>query len=344
MMSSLRRFGALAGAAALVFGLAACTDATSSSSSSSSSSQSSPSSSAAADIDYSACSTDDSAEQVASVDRSGTGNFPAVSGDDTPVIAAGSGSEPTSKVLVKTLKQGDGAVVCPGATIKANYVGALWNGTVFDSSYQKGQPIEFSLNQVVKGWTYGLAHTHVGDRVELVIPASLGYGGQARGNIPANSTLVFVVDIVGVATQNIAEDSVLSSAVATGEELPAGITVTGEPGTEPTLTIDESVSAPTEQKMYTIYKGAGEALTADQTVLYKWVVGGFGAKGQTQSSWSQGALEAPVAQADLAGVTVGSRVLIVVPVQGQGAQSGQAATPAQATVFVVDIVGTSSMQ
>lgn len=329
MMSSLRRFGALAGAAALVLGLAACTDATSS---------------APAEIDYSACSTDDSADQNANVDRSGKGNFPSISGEETPVIAAGSGSEPTSKVLVKTLKQGDGAVVCPGATIKANYVGALWNGTVFDSSFERGDAIEFSLNQVVKGWTYGLAHTHVGDRVELVIPASLGYGGQARGNIPANSTLVFVVDIVGVATQNIADDSVLSSGVATGEELPAGITVTGEPGAEPTLTIDESVSAPTEHKMYTIYKGAGEALTADQTVLYKQVVGGFGANGQTQSSWSQDPLQAPVAQADLAGVTVGSRVLIVVPVQAQGAQSGQEAAPAQATVFVVDIVGTSSMQ
>lgn len=332
MMSSLRRFGALAGAAAFVLGLAACTDATSSSSS------------ASANIDYSGCSTDDSAEQNTNVDRSGKGDFPAVSGEDTPAIAAGSGSEPTSKVLVKTLKQGDGSVVCPGATIKANYVGTLWDGTVFDSSYKRGEPSEFSLNQVVKGWTYGLAHTHVGDRVELVIPASLGYGGQARGNIPANSTLVFVVDIVGVATQNVADDSVLSSGVATGEELPAGITVTGEPGVEPTLSIDESVSAPTEQKMYTIYKGAGDALTDDQTVLYKQVVGGFGANGQTQSSWSQDALQAPVSQADLVGTTIGSRVLIVVPVPSQGAQSGQEATPAQATVFVVDIVGTSSMQ
>lgn len=333
MMSSLRRFGALAGAAALVLGLAACTDATSSSTSS-----------APADIDYSACSTDDSAEQVANVDRSGKGNFPAVSGDDTPVIAAGKGSEPTDKVLVKTLKQGDGAVVCPGATIKANYVGALWDGTVFDSSYQRGEASEFSLNQVVKGWTYGLAHTHVGDRVELVIPASLGYGDRANAKIPANSTLVFVVDIVGVATQDVADDSVLSSGVATGEELPAGITVSGDPGAEPTLTIDESVAAPTEQKMYTIYKGAGEALTSDQTVLYKQVVGGFGAKGQTQSSWSQDPLQAPVAQADLVGVTVGSRILIVAPIPPQEAQSGQEATPTQATVFVVDIVGTSSMQ
>ncbi len=332
MMSSLRRFGALAGAAARGLGLAACSDATSSSSS------------APADIDYSACSTDDSAEQNTNVDRSGKGDFPSVSGEDTPVIAAGSGSEPTSKVLVKTLKEGDGAVVCPGATIKANYVGTLWDGTVFDSSYKRGEPSEFSLNQVVKGWTYGLAHAHVGDRVELVIPASLGYGGQARGNIPANSTLVFVVDIVGVATQDVADDSVLSSGVATGEELPAGITVTGEPGVEPTLTIDESVSAPTEQKVYTIYKGAGEALTADQTVLYKQVVGGFGAKGQTQSTWSQDALQAPVAQADLVGTTVGSRILIVVPIPPQEAQSGQEAAPAQATVFVVDIVGTSTMQ
>ncbi len=333
MMSSLRRLGALAGAAALVLGLAACTDVTSSSSSS-----------APADIDYSACSTDDSAEQVANVDRSGAGNFPSISGDDTPVIAAGKGSEPTDKVLVKTLKQGDGAVVCPGATIKANYVGALWNGTVFDSSYQRGEAAEFSLNQVVKGWTYGLAHTHVGDRVELVIPASLGYGDRANAKIPANSTLVFVVDIVGVASDNLADESVLSGATPTGEELPAGVTVTGDPGVEPTLTIDESVAAPTEKKMYTIYKGAGEALTAEQTVLYKQVVGGFGANGQTQSSWGQDALQAPVAQADLEGVTVGSRILIVVPIPPQEAQSGQEATPAQATVFVVDIVGTSSMQ
>lgn len=327
MMSSLRRFGALAGAAALVFGLAACTDASSSS--------------APAEIDYSACSTDDSADQNANVDRSGTGNFPAVSGEETPVIAAGSGSEPTSKVLVKTLKQGDGAVVCPGATIKANYVGALWNGTVFDSSFAKGSPVEFSLEQVVKGWAYGLAHTHVGDRVELVIPASLGYGGQARGNIPANSTLVFVVDVVGVATENLADDAVLSSGVATGEELPAGITVTGEPGVEPTVTVDDTFVAPTEKKTYTIYKGSGEELLDGQTALYKAVVTGYGEPGATQSSWSEDPLKVAVADAGIAGYTLGTRLVIVTPIEADGAQSG---APSRATVFVVDIVGTSSMQ
>ena len=327
MMSPLRRLGALVGAAALVLGLAACNDLTSSSTSS--------------QVDYAACSTDDSELQNQNVDRTGKGAFPDVTGDDSPVIAAGKGSEPTDKVLVKTLKQGDGALVCPGATIKANYVGTLWDGTVFDSSYKRGEPSEFSLDQVVKGWTYGLAHTHVGDRVELVIPASLGYGNQARGNIPANSTLVFVVDVLGASTTTMADESVLTGATATGEALPAGVTVTGDPGVEPTLAIDESVAAPTERKIYTIYKGSGEELADGESFLYRAVAGGFGANGQTQSSWSQAPVEETVTNAGLAGFTVGSRILLVVPIPASQTQSG---TPAQASVMVVDIVGTSTME
>ena len=326
MMSPLRRLGALVGAAALVLGLAACNDLTSSSTSS--------------QVDYAACATDDSELQNQNVDRTGKGAFPDVTGDDSPVIAAGKGSEPTDKVLVKTLKQGDGALVCPGATIKANYVGTLWDGTVFDSSYKRGEPSEFSLDQVVKGWTYGLAHTHVGDRVELIIPASLGYGNQARGNIPANSTLVFVVDVLGASTTTMADESVLTGATATGEELPAGVTVTGDPGVEPTLAIDESVAAPTERKIYTIYKGSGEELADGESFLYRAVAGGFGANGQTQSSWSQAPVVETVTNAGLAGFTVGSRILLVVPIPASQTQSG---TPAQASVMVVDIVGTSTL-
>ena len=182
----------------------------------------------------------------------------------------------------------------------------------------------------------------MGDRVELVIPASLGYGAQGNPSIPPNSTLVFVVDILGASTQNLADESILTGATATGEELPAGITVTGEPGSEPTLTIDESVTPPTEKKTYTIYKGAGEELTADQSVLYKFTLGAFGANGQTQSSWSQPApIEASVARVELAGYTVGSRIVIVEPDQNAPAQSGASAG---VSVAVVDIVGTASMQ
>lgn len=338
MMFTLRRFGALAGAVALALGMSACTDLTASSSSSA--------------IDYSACSTNDSSQQTQNVDRSGTGNFPAVSGDDKPVISVGKGNEPTDKVLVKTLKQGDGAVVCPGATIKANYVGALWDGTVFDSSFDRGQAATFSLDRVVKGWSYGLAHAHVGDRVQLVIPATLGYGSQAAGSIPANSTLVFVVDIVSASVENIADESVLTGATATGEELPAGITVTGDPAQEPTLSIDDNAAAPTERKVYVIYQGSGEELTDDQAFLYKAVGGVWGTNGHTESTWGDSIQQGGVAQAGLAGYTVGSRLLLVLPSDngadqsGQSGeqQSGQSGQAPNVSVLVIDIVGTLSMQ
>ena len=180
MTSTLRKIGAVACAALTAITLAAC----------------SPASSNLSQSGVLECTTDDSAEQ-AQVDRSGAGYFPKVTGTETPVIDPATGSEPTDKVLVKTLTKGDGPEVCPGAQVKVNYVGALWDGTKFDSSYDKGKPVSFSLSGVIKGWGYALAHARVGDRLELVIPPSLGYGENGYGqDIPPNSTLVFVVDIL----------------------------------------------------------------------------------------------------------------------------------------------------
>ena len=95
-------------------------------------------------------------------------------------------------VLIK----GKGAKVSQHAVVSVNYTGWLLNGKVFDSSWTRGQSAEFSLDQVVKGWSQGLAGQTVGSQVLLVVPPSLGYGDQASGKIPANSTLVFVVDIL----------------------------------------------------------------------------------------------------------------------------------------------------
>ena len=152
---------------------------------------------------------------------------------------------------------------------------------------------------------------------------------------------MIVVDILAASTQKIADASVLAGATATGEELPAGITVSGDAGVEPTLAIDESQSVPTERKIYTVYKGSGEELANGQTFLYKAVAGGFGAQGQTESTWAQAVEEAPVTDAGLAGYTVGSRLLLVTPIPGAGGQSGASA---QASVMIVDIVGVSSME
>jgi len=94
------------------------------------------------------------------------------------------------------LEQGDGETVTPDMTITADYLGQVYKGKKpFDESFSK-EPAEFGLSQVVEGWTIGLSGMKVGSRVLLAIPPDLGYGAQEQPNIPANSTLYFVVDIV----------------------------------------------------------------------------------------------------------------------------------------------------
>jgi peptidylprolyl isomerase len=101
-------------------------------------------------------------------------------------------------LLRSVIKHGDGATVSPDSTLTVNYLGSVYGAKApFDESYSK-QPASFSLQQVVKGWTYGLSGLKEGDRVLLQIPPDLGYGSQAQANIPANSTLYFVVDIESV--------------------------------------------------------------------------------------------------------------------------------------------------
>jgi peptidylprolyl isomerase len=98
--------------------------------------------------------------------------------------------------LRSTLKEGTGATVTSDMTVKVNYLGMVYGAKKpFDESYTK-KPAEFGLTDVVKGWTYGLTGVKVGSRVLLQIPPLLGYGAQEQANIPANSTLYFVVDVL----------------------------------------------------------------------------------------------------------------------------------------------------
>jgi peptidylprolyl isomerase len=118
-----------------------------------------------------------------------------LAGNGEPSIEFPSDFEPGDELIVQTLIQGYGPLVQADSLLTVQYTGWLTDGTVFDSSWQR-DPAIFPLPNVIEGWREGLEGINVGSQVLLVIPPSLGYGDQDRGSIPANSTLIFVIDIL----------------------------------------------------------------------------------------------------------------------------------------------------
>lgn len=106
----------------------------------------------------------------------------------------------SSGLQYMVLRQGNGPRPKPGERVRVNYVGSLTDGTKFDSSYDRGQPAEFGLNQVIPGWSEGVGMMPVGAKYRFWIPGYLGYGekGGGDGVIGPNATLVFDVELLGV--------------------------------------------------------------------------------------------------------------------------------------------------
>jgi FKBP-type peptidyl-prolyl cis-trans isomerase len=105
-----------------------------------------------------------------------------------------------AELQIIDVQEGTGDVVQPGATITAHYTGALCaDGTIFQSSHDFGDAITFGLNQVIAGWTQGVPGMKVGGTRRLVIPAAQAYGASSPApNIPANSDLVFDIELVAI--------------------------------------------------------------------------------------------------------------------------------------------------
>jgi peptidylprolyl isomerase len=125
--------------------------------------------------------------------------LPAVTLDDTgkPSVEIPEGYEAPKDVVAQPLIKGDGPKVTQEQTVTAHYTGWKLDGTVFDSSWDRGTPTDFPLNGVIAGWTEGLSGQTVGSQVLLVIPAAKAYGAKADGSHElAGEDLVFVVDIL----------------------------------------------------------------------------------------------------------------------------------------------------
>jgi len=120
--------------------------------------------------------------------------------DFDKIINNGDSYVDVKELKIATVNEGTGEAAVVGKTVSVNYSGFLTNGTKFDSSFDRNEPFEFTLGEhaVIEGWEQGVLGMKVGETRKLVIPSTLAYGERGVGPIPANSTLIFVVQLLEI--------------------------------------------------------------------------------------------------------------------------------------------------
>ncbi len=131
-------------------------------------------------------------------------NSPTNNSANTTMAIPTTGVKTTDEVI------GQGAAAAPGDIVTVHYVGTLESGKVFDSSLDRGQPFSFTLGagQVIKGWDEGVVGMQVGGKRQLVIAPDFAYGDRAVGTIPANSALIFEVQLLNVQKPSVVSQTV----------------------------------------------------------------------------------------------------------------------------------------
>jgi peptidylprolyl isomerase len=252
-----------------------------------------------------------------------------------PTVAGAYGSKPTftfpgktpPKALESTvLRKGTGKAVAKGDLLVADYLGQVWQGAVFDNSYDRKAPAGFVIGagKVITGWDDVLVGVPAGSRVLMTIPPAKGYGptGNDQAGIKGTDTLVFVVDVVASYGKTSVGDT---KALAQKATIP-GVTVKGALGETPTLAVAKGAKAPTKPVITVLAKGTGKPVAAGLLVV-QYVATRY--NGEPAGSTFTDGVPAAVTVAggsngtpfDLArGVPLGSRVLLQLPgSQGQPA-------------------------
>ena len=104
-----------------------------------------------------------------------------------------------SGLIYQSIKEGTGASPAATDVVKVHYRGTFPDGKEFDSSFKRGEPIEFPLNQVIKCWTEGVQRMKVGGKAKLTCPPAIAYGERGAGGVvPPNATLLFEVELLGI--------------------------------------------------------------------------------------------------------------------------------------------------
>ena len=118
----------------------------------------------------------------------------------SPPTPIGQSTKTASGLEYATLKEGEGVPAKSGQTVTMHYVGTLADGSKFDSSRDRGKPFvtQIGTGSVIPGWDEGVPGMKIGEQRKLIIPPNLAYGNQDKGDIPPNSTLTFVVELLGV--------------------------------------------------------------------------------------------------------------------------------------------------
>jgi peptidylprolyl isomerase len=292
-----------------------------------------------------ACGSDDKASDSTSTKNGVPAITQGAEFGKKPTLAKGEG-DPPKELKAEVISEGDGAKLKKGDAAEVHYLGQEYDETKpFDNSFDRGEPFSLTLGAggVIQGWEKGLEGQKVGSRVELVIPPDLGYGKQGQGDIKANATLVFVVDILKGITipasakgTEVAQDNIGLPKVGTNTD-----------GKEPKVTMPKDAAPPKKLVASYVLEGDGAVVKNTDNVVVNYVALLWEGGKKFDNTYDTGkAATFPLDQMTvkglkdgLAGKKAGSRVLLVLPPdQAFGDQEQQGIPKNSTLVFAVDIL------